>query len=55
VLKVYRGFTSLTGIAVAPSGSIYLSELLFNAPPGESPPDPIRPAWGDSPELSAAG
>jgi hypothetical protein len=38
VLKVYRGFTSLTGVAVSPSGTIYLSEVLFNAPPGEPPP-----------------
>ena len=38
VLKVSYGFTSLTGIAVAPTGTIYVSEVLFGAPAGEPPP-----------------
>ena len=40
VLRVWRGFTSLTGVAVAPNGTIYASEVLFGAPPGEGPPPP---------------
>jgi hypothetical protein len=40
VLKVWSGFTSLTGIAVAPSGTIFVSEVLFGAPEGEGPPPP---------------
>jgi hypothetical protein len=38
VLTVSYGFTSLTGIAVAPTGTIYVSEVLFGAPAGEPPP-----------------
>ncbi|MGN9909969.1 ScyD/ScyE family protein [Phytohabitans sp. LJ34] len=38
VLKVWHGFTSLTGIAVAPTGTVYASEVLHGAPPGEPPP-----------------
>ena len=38
VLRVWRGFTSLTGVAVSPHGTIYASEVLFNAPAGEPPP-----------------
>jgi hypothetical protein len=44
VLKVYRGFTSLTGIAVSPSGTIYLSEVLFGAPATEEPPPGFDPS-----------
>ena len=38
VLHKWRGFTSLTGIAVTSGGTIYSSEVLFNAPPGDPPP-----------------
>jgi hypothetical protein len=38
VVKVWRGFTSLTGVAVSPRGTIYASEVLFNAPAGAPPP-----------------
>jgi hypothetical protein len=38
VLRVWRGFTSLTGVAVSPHGTIYASEVLFGAPAGEPPP-----------------
>jgi hypothetical protein len=44
VLKVYRGFTSLTGITVSPAGTIYLSEVLFGAPETEEPPPGFDPA-----------
>jgi hypothetical protein len=37
VLKVWRGFTSLTGIAVSPRGTLYASEVLFGAPAGDPP------------------
>jgi hypothetical protein len=40
VLRVWHGFTSLTGIAVSPRGTIYVSEVLFGAPAGEGPPPP---------------
>jgi hypothetical protein len=40
VLRVWRGFTSLTGVAVAPNGTLYASEVLFGAPAGEGPPPP---------------
>ena len=29
---------SLTGLAVSPHGTIYASEVLFNAPAGDPPP-----------------
>jgi hypothetical protein len=38
VLHVWKGFTSLTGIAVTPRGTIYASEVLFGAPEGDPPP-----------------
>jgi hypothetical protein len=38
VLKSWSGFTSLTGIAVTPGGTVYASEVLFNAPQGAPPP-----------------
>jgi hypothetical protein len=40
VLKVWHGFTSLTGVAVGPNGTLYASEVLFGAPQGEGPPPP---------------
>lgn len=40
VLRVWRGFTSLTGVAAAPNGTLYASEVLFGAPPGDGPPPP---------------
>jgi DNA-binding beta-propeller fold protein YncE len=40
VLHVWKGFTSLTGIAVTPGGTIYASEVLFGAPEGDGPPPP---------------
>ena len=44
VLKVWYGFTSLTGIAVAPTGTVYVSEVLYGAPPGEEPPPGFDPS-----------
>ncbi len=40
VLHKWTGFTALTGIAVAPHGTIFASEVLYNAPAGEGPPPP---------------
>jgi len=40
VLRVWHGFTSLTGIAISPSGTLFASEVLFGAPAGEGPPPP---------------
>jgi DNA-binding beta-propeller fold protein YncE len=40
VLRMWTGFTALTGIAVAPGGALYASEVLFNAPAGGGPPPP---------------
>ncbi len=40
VVKVWPGFTSLTGIAVSPGGTVYVSEVLYGAPEGEGPPPP---------------
>jgi hypothetical protein len=40
VLRVWKGFTSLTGVAVTPGGTIYASEVLFGAPEGDGPPPP---------------
>jgi hypothetical protein len=40
VLHVWHGFTSLTGVAVTPDGTLYASEVLFGAPQGEGPPPP---------------
>jgi hypothetical protein len=44
VLRVWTGFTSLTGVAVTPGGTIYASEVLFGAPEGDPPPgfDPSK-------------
>lgn len=38
VRHVYRGLTSPTGIAVSPSGTIYVSEVQYGAPAGDGPP-----------------
>jgi hypothetical protein len=40
VRNVYGGLTAPTGIAVAPNGAIYVSEVLFGAPEGDGPPPP---------------
>lgn len=40
VLRVWHGFTSLTGVAVTPRGTVYASEVMFGSPPGEGPPPP---------------
>lgn len=40
VKRVWKGFTSLTGIAVSRSGTIYVSQLLEGAPPGDAEPPP---------------
>jgi hypothetical protein len=37
VLKVWSGFTSLTGVAVASNGTLYASEVLYGMPPGPPP------------------
>ena len=37
VLQKWRGFTSLTGVAVSPYGTLYASEVLFGAPAGPPP------------------
>ncbi|WP_306206420.1 ScyD/ScyE family protein [Actinoplanes sp. RD1] len=44
VVHKWPGFTSLTGIAVTPRGTIYASEVLFGAPPGEEPPPGFDPS-----------
>ena len=38
VLRVWRGLTAPTGIAVSPKGTVFVSEVLFNAPPDNPPP-----------------
>ena len=43
MLHVWRGFTSLTGVAVSPSGTLYASEVLFGIPEGDGPPPPGFP------------
>ncbi|MBL7259854.1 ScyD/ScyE family protein [Paractinoplanes lichenicola] len=42
VLKKYGGFTSLTGVAVSPWGTLFASEVLFGAPAG--PPQASDPS-----------
>ncbi|HET6482321.1 MAG TPA: ScyD/ScyE family protein [Actinoplanes sp.] len=44
VLDKWTGFTSLTGVAVSPYGTIFASEVLFGAPAGNPPPgfDPSK-------------
>ncbi|GAB2578076.1 hypothetical protein Aab01nite_10370 [Paractinoplanes abujensis] len=37
VLRKYGGFTSLTGVAVGPRGTLFASEVLFGAPAGPPP------------------
>lgn len=44
LLRVWRGFTSLTGIAVSPDGTLYASEVLFDAPPTPELPPGFDPA-----------
>ena len=39
VLAKWRGFTSLTGVAVAPDGTLYASEVMYGMPPGPPPAD----------------
>ncbi len=43
VKRVWKGFTGLTGIAVSRSGTIYVSQVLEGAPPGEEPPPGFDP------------
>lgn len=38
VVRVIRGLTAPTGVAVSPGGTVYTSQVLFGAPPGEGPP-----------------
>jgi hypothetical protein len=38
VLDVIKGFTAPTGVAVSPNGTVYVSELLHNAPADPPPP-----------------
>jgi hypothetical protein len=40
LIRAWRGLTSLTGIAVSPAGTLFASEVMFGAPPGEGPPPP---------------
>ena len=40
VLRAWRGFTALTGVAAAPNGTVYASEVLYGAPAGDGPPPP---------------
>jgi hypothetical protein len=40
VRHVWKGLTAPTGIAVAPDGAIYVSEVLHGAPPEDAPPPP---------------
>ena len=44
VLRKWGGFTSLTGIAVTPWETIYVSEVLFGAPETEQPPPGFDPS-----------
>ncbi len=39
VQRVWKGFTSLTGVAVDPRGNIYASQVLEGAPEGQPPAD----------------
>lgn len=46
VVRVWTGFTSLTGIAVSPNGTIYATQALEGAPPeSNQPPPPIFDPW----------
>lgn len=40
IIRVIHGFNSPTGVAVAHDGTVYVSELLENAPEGDGPPPP---------------
>ncbi|MEV4344736.1 ScyD/ScyE family protein [Actinoplanes sp. NPDC049596] len=44
VLKAWHGFTALTGVAVAPNGTLYASEVLYGMPAGEQPPPGFDPS-----------
>ncbi|MBU2668991.1 ScyD/ScyE family protein [Actinoplanes bogorensis] len=44
VLRSWSGFTSLTGIAVSPRGTIFASEVLFGAPAADPPPPGFDPS-----------
>ena len=44
VLRVWSGFTSLTGVAVSPHGTLYASEVVYNAPETEEPPPGFDPS-----------
>lgn len=57
IVKVIKGFTSPTGVAVDSRGTVYVSELLEGAPPMDGPPPPdfdpstvgqivMVPRWG---------
>ena len=55
VLRVWKGLTAPTGIAVSPKGTVYVSEVLFNAPPDDAPPPPgFDPASIPAPTHQAA-
>lgn len=38
VLDVMTGFDAPTGVAVAPDGTVYVSEVMYGAPAGDGPP-----------------
>ena len=38
VQHVWKGLTAPTGIAVTPGGTVFVSEVLYNAPEGDGPP-----------------
>ena len=40
VLRVWKGLTAPTGIAVTPAGTIFVSEVMYGAPAGDAPPPP---------------
>jgi hypothetical protein len=44
VLRVWKGLTAPTGIAVGRDGSVYVSEVFFGAPETEEPPPGFDPA-----------
>jgi len=44
VVKVISGLDSPTGVAVSPRGTVYVSNVLEGAPPGEEPPPGFDPS-----------
>ena len=44
VRHVWKGLTAPTGIAISPSGAIYVSEVLEGAPEGDEPPPGFDPS-----------